>query len=203
MRRPSVLTTRQPPSAVPIVRAAAATISTQKGTPKTRNFPPATNTRAITPIVFCASLDPCAKARAAEVAHSPRRTGLATEARAAQPRRPSRTRTAARDATAVEIASQTRTPITPTGRKPSKPPQLTAPDPASAKAAPASAPTKQCPELHGNPHQSVTRFQMSAPVRAAPTTTAAALGRSTIPATVVATATPTVSAPTTWNTPPA
>ena len=42
---------------------------------------------------------------------------------------------------------------------------------------------------------------MSAPVRAAPTTTSSrSLDRSTIPATVVATATPTVRAPTTWNT---
>ena len=73
--------------------------------------------------------------------------------------------------------------------------------PPSAKAAPARAPTRQCPELQGSPRHSVNRFQTSAPITAAASTASAwSAGTATMLATVAATAVPSTTAPTTWKT---
>ena len=62
-RVPSVLITRQPPENVPAAIAAAHTTLTQKGTPASApsRFP-AISVSVTTPIVFCASFVPCARA---------------------------------------------------------------------------------------------------------------------------------------------
>src|SRR4029453_15847299 len=59
---------------------------------------------------------------------------------------------------------------TPVGCPPPTPPQLTAPGPASTTAAPTRPPTSAWLELEGSPHRQVSRFQVTAAVRAAPTT---------------------------------
>src|SRR5262245_5079044 len=62
-RVPSVRITRQPPEKVPRAIAVAHANFTQNGTPASaESSPPATSVSTITPIVFCASLVPCASA---------------------------------------------------------------------------------------------------------------------------------------------
>ena len=73
--RPIVRTIRQPPSAVPSVSAAAHATAAHVGEPSVVARPSATSSAAITPTDFCASLAPWPNASAAEVAHSPPRTG--------------------------------------------------------------------------------------------------------------------------------
>ena len=95
-----------------------------------------------------------------------------------------------------ETASAIRTPKTPTGRQPFRPPHRTAPSPPSTSAAPTRPPTSACAELDGNPRDQVRRFQSTAASAPEPiTTTASAPETVTIPAIVSATAVPTRSAP--------
>ena len=95
-----------------------------------------------------------------------------------------------------EIASATRVPRAPTGCRPSKPPQLTAPVPPSISAAPISPPTSAWPDEDGSPNRQVIRFQVTAPASPAPITRVATSGGTvTMPAIVSATAAPTNSGP--------
>ena len=119
------------------------------------------------------------------------RCGAATTRRSALRR--SRTRGA--------IARASSTPSTPTGVKPSRPPQFTAPVPPSRSAAPTSPPMSACPELDGIPSRQVPVFQITEAVSPAPITATVCDGGSvTMPASVSATAVPSSSGPTTLPT---
>jgi hypothetical protein len=125
------------------------------------------------PTDFCASLPPWLNASHADVSHCARSTrGFTRVVTLWSPRSaPSSIAQAAPRPSTGEIASPTRTPITPTGRPPPPtPPQLIAPMPASTTPAPTSPPTKAWLELDGSPRHQVTTFQATPAVRAAPTT---------------------------------
>ena len=75
MRRPIVLTIRQPPSNVPTVRVAPQASFTHSGTVNVSRCPEASRSAAITPIPFCASFAPWLRDSAALIAHSAPRIG--------------------------------------------------------------------------------------------------------------------------------
>src|SRR5664280_2338111 len=180
MRRPSVTTTRHPPSRVPRVRNPADASTTQNGTAKWDRCPEATNDAAISPMTFCASFEPWAKASPADATRSPQRTGASIARLARRSERRARwiPAMAIGKAIAEENTSHRSDPITPSGRIPRSPPQYTAPAPPSASAAPARAPTRQCPELQGRPHHRVARLHTRAPSVAEPSTDTTSTGRS-------------------------
>jgi len=87
-------------------------------------------------------------------------------------------------------------PSTPTGRKPSSPPQRIASTPLPTTAAPTRPPTSACPELDGSPSRHVHRFHATAASSPAPMTSIAVEPPMvTIPPIVFATAAPTSSGP--------
>ena len=77
MRRPIVRTIVHPPMAVPSVSVAPEATLTQSGTESVSRRPPATRIAAVTPIAFWASLAPWLNESAADITHSPARTGPA------------------------------------------------------------------------------------------------------------------------------
>jgi hypothetical protein len=164
--------------------------------------PSATSSAAITPTDFCASFDPCPKARLADVPQLAARTGPRQRR---VPRRPARRRPRIATSPAAapsrgEIASATSVPTTPTGRQPSKPPQSIAPAPPAATPAPTRPPTSACPELAGRPRAQVKRFHITAEARPAAITAIPVLPSAvTIPPTVSATAAPRSSGPSRLN----
>ena len=115
---------------------------------------------------------PWLNASAADIPHSPARTGARQRrvARRATARAARISSSAASPPRTGEIASAIRIPNTPTGRQCSIPPQLTACTPPSTTAAPTSPPTSAWPELDGRPSRQVIRFQVTAAARPAPIT---------------------------------
>ena len=75
MLRPTVRMILHPPSAVPTVSATAQPSVAQAGAASVSIRPSASSSAAITPIDFCASFAPWLNASAADIAHSPARTG--------------------------------------------------------------------------------------------------------------------------------
>jgi hypothetical protein len=198
IRRPIVRTIRHPPSDVPSVMATPQATFVQSGTVKVSSLPEATSNAAITPIDFCASFAPWLNESAPDIPHSAPRIGPCTRRVARRSARLER-RTTQRPKTSPitgETARAIRTPKTPTGFQPSRPPQRTASSPPSATAEPTSPPTSAWLELEGNPRDQVRTFQSVAASAPAPmTTTACSAGTVTMPAIVSATAEPTSSAP--------
>ena len=171
MRRPTVLTMLQPPSAVPVVSASAHATVAQSGALSESIRPSATSRAAMTPTAFWASLAPWLNASAADIAHCAPRAGPAPATR-----RPAGGRRSARITSSAAVtpstgatASATSVPMTrrPDGH-PSKPPQMTASAPPDASAAPTSPPTSAWPELDGSPSPQVARFQSAAASTPAP-----------------------------------
>ena len=75
MPRPTFLTIRQPPIAVPAVSAAAHPSTAQVGALGLAIRPSATSRAASSPTAYCASLAPWLNASPADITHSPIRTG--------------------------------------------------------------------------------------------------------------------------------
>ena len=120
------------------------------------------STPAMIPIVFCASLAPCIRLKAAADTSCSRRNHWST--------RPGRTLRSIQNV-AVITSRPTRRPIT--GATTMKmivlvqPAGMIALNPAFATAAPAYPPKSACDELVGNPKNHVIRFQVIAPQRPA------------------------------------
>ena len=201
--RPTVWMIRHPPNAVPAVRAPAHSSFVHVGAASVSIRPSASSSAAITPIAFCASLAPWLNASAADIAHSPARTGP-RQRRVARRATRRTVRVAARAAsppTSGLTASAINVPPTPTGCRPSSPPQFTASRPPANRLAPTSPPTSAWPELDGSPRRHVTRFQATAAAIPAPITSVASEGVTvTMPPMVSATAAPSSRGPRTLNT---
>jgi hypothetical protein len=194
---------RHPPRAVPKVSASEQASTAQVGSLNVSVSPAANSSAAITPTDFWASLAPWLNASAAELTHWPPLTGPRQRRVARRParRRPRISSNAASPPRTGEIARLTSVPSTPSGCRPSKPPQSTAPVPPSNSAAPTSPPTSAWPELDGSPNRQVIRFQATAAASpAAVTSVNTDASTVTMPPIVSATAAPTTNGPSRLNT---
>ena len=167
MRRPTVLTMRQPPSAVPERQRGGAGEHGPRAAPTGsragRRRPAAPRSR---PTAFWASLAPWLNASAGgrhplAGAHGRRASAACPCARPALQRARSRASAASAPSTG-ETASAIAVPMTPTGRRPSSPPHCTASAPPSTSAAPTRPPTSAWPELDGSPSHQVSAFHATA-----------------------------------------
>src|SRR3954470_21250799 len=158
-------------------------VGTVKSSPPDR-FPLAISASEITPIVFCASLVPCASAT------------IEDDATCAQ-RKPRSARSAAKfliNRYTITVAPSATTPAR-TGAISagtitfaSTPSPWTAENPTEATAAPIMPPISACDDDDGTPNHHVTRFQVIAPIRPAKIAVVVMTPASTMPlATVAAT----------------
>src|SRR6202142_4023537 len=202
VRRPIVWTMPQPPSIVPRARATAEPRMIA-GLPMNELVNrAATRSVAIRPANLAVSLGPWLAASQAEVTYCPARTGPAarTVVRANRRRAARSRREPATVAATGVTASATRIPIPPTGSPGRRPPQLTAPGPASSRAAPSRPPTRACDELDGIASRQVITVQATAPQAPAPMTGITAWpDRATTAPRVPATAVPNRNGPTRLN----
>src|SRR4051812_682096 len=194
IREPIVLMIRQPPVYVPIAIAVADDTTTHVGTWKfaCEMSPCAISASVITPIVFCASLVPCARAsRPPEKiwpSLKPPLTG------------PGRSRPTSRYTSRIAIPATVKASIgaitAGTTTLPSSPLPSIADAPSAMNAAPTTPPISACDELDGNPKYQVSRFHMIAPIRPAKTIVIVIEPELTMPLAIVAATACEMNAPT-------
>src|ERR671914_1258521 len=175
--------------------AAAAETITQNGgvgSPAGRE-PYATSARAITPMVFWASLVPCASASSPPDTTWPPRNPLATGPGWSLPTIRYRTRIDTPPTTNASVGA-TRAGIITFPTTPS--PKKTASGPSATSMAPTTPPIRAWDELDGSPKYQVVRFQAIAPIRPANTTVGVITPPSTTSLATVAATSSEMNAPT-------
>ena len=198
MPYPRVRAIPHPPVTPPSARVAAETTTTHSGIVNDDCRPPRTSARAMTPMLFWASLPPWAKASRPVPPTSMRRRGrLARRVARRSARRPMRnTRKPAAMPAIGERTSATTILVTPSSCPSARAesPQLTSPGPAATMVTPTRPPTSAWVNDEGIAKRQVTTFHTAAPAIPAATIASAVMGSSpdrvTTPPIVSATAVP-------------